>query len=92
MKIFFLVCETKDVYIFLVELDAKNVKDRGGGPLGQIYLVSYFFFLQLTGRGGGVNGFGASFLIVTTNFSHNLNKIIISSHSLILELDRKSLH
>ena len=53
MKIFFLVCETKDVYIFLVELDAKNVKDRGGGPLGQIYLVSYFFFLQLAGRGGG---------------------------------------
>ena len=53
MKIFFLVCETKDVYIFLVELDAKNVKDRGGGPLGQIYLVSYFFFSPACRKGGG---------------------------------------
>ena len=52
MKICFIVCKTKYVYNFL-ELDAKNVKDRGGGPLGQIYLVSYFFFLQLAGRGGG---------------------------------------
>ena len=48
-KLFFLVCKIKDVYIFLV--DAKNVKDKGGGPLKQFWCHISFF--SSAGKGGG---------------------------------------
>ena len=78
-KLFFLVCKIKDVYIFLV--DAKNVKDKGGGPLKQFWCHISFF--SSAGKGGGrFQRIWRLFLnVCTTRFCHILDKI--SSHSLI---------